>query len=266
MESMTTVDLIFMGFLILMPLWDKKTYQAVLPDLKINKGRIKYYWQVIGYLWLIGLISYGLAYNGYLSITPENLLLDFEFTWTQNLGLVIAFAFYGVTILSLKPIRKKPEFAFDVVTKFGDGSALMPKTKKEGQVFTLVSISAGVWEELIFRGVLYAILSSQFGQWPAIFLSSIFFGWQHYYISNAHVVRTSFVGLFLAILYVYTGSLAVPIIVHIFMDIGAGLQFKAAYAVVEKNLPKASDFKDMKPDNPNNTNNTDNNGGDKNGA
>lgn len=69
-----------------------------------------------------------------------------------------------------------------------------------------------VFEELWFRGVLYAGLRSEQGRLPAIILSAIFFALAH---SNTIPVNQFFGGLVFAIAYEYRRTLVAPIILHI---------------------------------------------------
>ena len=55
------------------------------------------------------------------------------------------------------------------------------------------------------------------------FLSSILFGLLHSYQGWKGGLRSGVIGLILALLYVLTGSLWIPIILHIVIDINSGM-------------------------------------------
>ena len=59
--------------------------------------------------------------------------------------------------------------------------ALLPHDSRELQTFCALSITAGVCEELLYRGFLIVFLSSAFGVLPAVALSSLVFGIAHAY-------------------------------------------------------------------------------------
>lgn len=69
-----------------------------------------------------------------------------------------------------------------------------------------------IFEELWFRGVLYAGLRSEQGRIPAILLSAIFFALAH---SNTIPINQFFGGLVFAIAYEYRRTLLAPILLHI---------------------------------------------------
>lgn len=69
-----------------------------------------------------------------------------------------------------------------------------------------------IFEEIWYRGVLYAGLRSEQGRVPAIFLSSLFFALAH---ASWPPVNQFFGGLVFAIAYEYRRTLIAPIILHI---------------------------------------------------
>ncbi len=79
----------------------------------------------------------------------------------------------------------------------------------------LVSLAAGVGEELIFRGLLQGALAldEMIGKWPALAIASVLFGLVHP-ISRPYVVLAAGIGLYLGGLWMVTGNLVVPIIAH----------------------------------------------------
>ena len=70
-------------------------------------------------------------------------------------------------------------------------AALMPRSRTERRLFGFVSITAGICEELIFRGFLFAYLAVWVpGQscWPVVLLAGLFFGFAHVYQGGLGVV------------------------------------------------------------------------------
>lgn len=77
----------------------------------------------------------------------------------------------------------------------------------------VVSALAGMGEELLFRGVIQAGLSSSFGVWPGLLVASVLFGLMHA-LSRAYFVLATLMGVYLGALYQATDNLLVPAIVH----------------------------------------------------
>jgi membrane protease YdiL (CAAX protease family) len=84
---------------------------------------------------------------------------------------------------------------------------LMPHTAGERTVFVGVSLTAGFCEELLYRGFLMAYLAQWLGWWQAGIASAIVFGLSHAYQGSAGIVKTAVVGLVMAGLYAYSGSI-----------------------------------------------------------
>jgi len=74
-------------------------------------------------------------------------------------------------------------------------------------------VAAPIFEELAFRGVLFAALRSRMGFAPAALVSSIVFGLQHPY-DLAGVLVVTWIGFVLAWLYERTGSLIACMVAH----------------------------------------------------
>jgi membrane protease YdiL (CAAX protease family) len=86
----------------------------------------------------------------------------------------------------------------------------------------LVGLTAGVCEEIIFRGFLLFYLHTS--PWKldltlALLISSVIFGLQHLYQGVNGVMASSVMGLMLGLLFLLTGNLVFPIALHTVMDL-----------------------------------------------
>lgn len=101
---------------------------------------------------------------------------------------------------------------------------LLPRTAAERLGFVGLSLSAGVGEELVFRGFLIPALEAATGSlWLAVVVSSAVFGIVHTYQGASGAVRAGVLGLLLAVPFVATGSVLPSMIAHAALDIAAGL-------------------------------------------
>ena len=85
-----------------------------------------------------------------------------------------------------------------------------------------VAITAGICEEIIFRGFLLRYL--HVFPWTlnltlALLISSVIFGFHHLYQGAGGVAGTAIVGVLFGLLFVLTGSLLLPIIFHGAIDL-----------------------------------------------
>ncbi len=96
----------------------------------------------------------------------------------------------------------------------------------EFRLFPLVCVTAGVCEEVLFRAFLLSYLSEgafRLGAWPAIAAACVVFGVAHFYQGFAGVMVTAALGFGLAMMYLWTGSLAAPMVLHALIDLRAWL-------------------------------------------
>ncbi len=85
-----------------------------------------------------------------------------------------------------------------------------------GAIF-IIAVLAGVCEELLFRGVIQAGLVGLVGPAGAVVLASLLFGLAHA-VSKAYFWITFAMGLYLGLIYQYTGNLLVPMLIHFLYD------------------------------------------------
>jgi membrane protease YdiL (CAAX protease family) len=92
----------------------------------------------------------------------------------------------------------------------------------ERSVFALLAVTAGVCEELLFRGFGIAYLR---WLWPGsprvavIAITAVAFGLVHLYQGPRGVVLTGLVGAYLAWLVLSTGSLLPAMVIHALLDL-----------------------------------------------
>jgi len=102
-----------------------------------------------------------------------------------------------------------------------DFSTFVPVTKRERLLFVLVALSAGICEEIVFRGWLLFKLHNVAGLQGTLLLATAaaVFGLIHLYQKVPGVIGTTLVGWLCCLLYFKTGSLAVPIALHCLIDL-----------------------------------------------
>jgi membrane protease YdiL (CAAX protease family) len=98
----------------------------------------------------------------------------------------------------------------------------LPRTPREASLFRRLSVTAGICEEIVYRGYLIWYLAGFVGVWPGAGLAAVAFGAIHIYQGVAGAIRTGLIGLVTGALYVGTGSLLWPMILHIAIDLQGG--------------------------------------------
>ena len=183
------------------------------------------YLQSIAFLWgcvivilimcLIGEISFDdigirtVSFNYNTWFTATTLIIS---------GLFVAYLVYQSVSLLVSPKAREEAKKLDT----GEGaSLLLPRTKKEKKLFTLICISAGVCEEIIFRGFLVFLLHAIFPSISIVLIvliSSLIFGCSHLYQGVPGVLKTGAAGVVLICLVIVTNSLIPAIILHFLID------------------------------------------------
>jgi len=147
-------------------------------------------------------------------------------------GYVLTALICATLILQAVTIVRSPKSLATLRETLAALSFIIPRTPRERRAFDAVSVTAGVCEEILFRGYAVAYLMAAFGApfWVAGLLSSLVFGFAHVYQGVAGASRSALVGLMLFVLYGLTGSLWAPMLAHAVLDITSGRIGYAAYA------------------------------------
>lgn len=94
----------------------------------------------------------------------------------------------------------------------------VPQTAAEFRNFLGVSLTAGIVEEIFYRGFLIWYLGHYMPLWAAIVVSSVTFGLGHSYQGPGGATRAGLVGFAFALYYLFTGSIWLAMIAHVVLD------------------------------------------------
>jgi uncharacterized protein len=100
--------------------------------------------------------------------------------------------------------------------------ALLPRTAGERRLFTAVGVTAGVCEEWLYRGFFLAVVAALAGGLPTgvlVVIAALAFGLAHAYQGRVGVLTTGLLGGVMAALYLQTGSLLLPVLLHAAIDL-----------------------------------------------
>jgi uncharacterized protein len=113
---------------------------------------------------------------------------------------------------------------------------ILPSTGEERRWWWLVSITAGICEELVYRGFLLHylhVMPFHLDITRALVGSSLIFGIGHIYQGIAGAVQTTVIGFVLGAMFLLTGNLLLPIVVHAVIDLRVLTLLPAGFGSVE---------------------------------
>ena len=195
-------------------------------------ARLKAYSRAIANQWVIaaGLVAMALVRG----LGPES----FGFVpptgrwWPLAAG--IATAITALFFVQMRAAQTQPAVAAQVREAAESLRYMLPATEAEVRRFTWVGITAGIVEELVFRGYLVWSLAVIVPPGVTIVLAAIVFGIGHAYQGVAGMIKTGVMGLVFGLLYVLSGSIWLPMFVHAAIDV---LQGKMVYAALRQANP-----------------------------
>jgi uncharacterized protein len=139
----------------------------------------------------------------------------YSWFWTTSTLVVL------VALLLWSGARMRPK-AEKIRARFQESlGMLFPDSPQERSWFGALSIGAGISEELVYRGFLMYYLGEyvpHINTLEKILLTSLVFGFAHIYQGWKRAIPTGIVGLILALMYVLSGSLLLPAVVHAIAD------------------------------------------------
>lgn len=101
---------------------------------------------------------------------------------------------------------------------------MMPRGRRERLAFTAISATAGLGEEITYRGFLIPVLGGALGEpWTAALLTSMSFGVLHAYQGARGMIRAGILGMAFAAVFLVTGSLWPAILAHAIINVVSGL-------------------------------------------
>jgi len=156
--------------------------------------------------------------------------------------LIFGIAGGALAGLTLRPIAAifSARIAGGLRRQMAKLEAFLPKTGEQLAWGLIVSLCAGLFEEIAYRGYLIPYCRFWLPEWPALAAAALLFGVAHLYQGAAGIAMTGFLGLAFGFIYLETGSLALPILLHAAVDISAMV---TAWLVLRPGAVKATDFR-----------------------
>ena len=228
MHWMTFLGLLFIAlFLVVLPIVELPAIGR-LKRFTSSALRVSMLRSTIVKLWIGALAVVALAYPNNPGVLPRTAT---DIGWLLAHPVVRIGAIATICAYCLLAIVPGLRCAIDPPTRARNAKMfqrlqfMLPVSDAERRWWWLVSITAGVCEELIFRGYLIRFFHGQLdgalslSLTAAWLLSSLAFGFGHVYQGAAGIVSTTIGGLLLGLLAILTGNLILPILLHVLLDL-----------------------------------------------
>jgi uncharacterized protein len=212
--------LIALFLIVAVPIWDhfetKRLKTSTDPRVKIRS-----YKKTIGWLWSFSAVA--CLVFGWRAVLTIHRNVG-EASWLPGPTFVIGITGAAVVALFVPIIvMMRSETSRARVAKSLERlNFILPGTAEERRWFVLVAIAAGVCEEILYRGFLiqyFRELPVHIGLTEALVVSACVFGIAHLYQGIFGIVQTAVLGALFAVLFVATGSLFLPMILHAVIDL-----------------------------------------------
>lgn len=222
--------LLFLFLLVIAPAWDYYDTRR-LKQNPTSPARVRYYATLCAWLWgaaLVACLVVGWRSLAMVSPAPQEMSWLLRHIWVRYfvvlvlfvLAAIVAWTYLGVVWMSA---RKQPrKYATSDLMQKLSYAYLFPATRMERRWWVLVGLTAGICEEFLFRGFLLHYLHSspwQLDLTLALLVSSFVFGLQHLYQGAKGVIASAVLGALFGLLFLLSGSLLLPILLHAALDL-----------------------------------------------
>lgn len=148
------------------------------------------------------------------------------------LSMVAILAVYVVLLRQVQKLRAEPDAAVSrYAGQMESLEIVVPRTSGELRDFRWLSLTAGVVEEFLWRGLLIWYFEQYIGLIPAAVVSTVAFGFAHAYQGLEKVLQIILVGAGFTVLYLLTESLLPVVILHVMIDL---MQGRLAYDIAAR--------------------------------
>ncbi len=224
--ELTIFDHILVAILVIVqPVLGVTDYRKCKSQLNAGKptARLFFYRSIIAWSWglTLAVAALWLVYKRSIG----QLGFGFETGTGFWIGLALTVVVFGLAAIQAIGLRRDPKKLRAMAIQYESVQAIFPRTRQEVREFSALAITAGICEEIIYRGYLMLYISSAIsigGMWPAALLSSLAFGLGHTYQGPKGVLKIGLLGLAAAGLYLLTGSIWLLIVLHVVIDLVSG--------------------------------------------
>jgi len=223
-NALTATDLVLIVLLVLgLPLrsWHSMRRLREAAPAEAARLRPRLWLRAIATQWLV---SAAVVLQWIVEGRPfESLSLTATFGWGAG-GVLLGLALMAVVMQPQRTqLAASPETVERLRARLAPVERLMPASRAEWRGFVPLALTAGICEELLFRGFLLWVFAQVLPlDWQAALAQAAVFGLAHAYQGPRGMLTTFAVGVFLTGVVWVSGALWPAMLVHALLDLNSG--------------------------------------------
>ncbi len=200
------------------------------PELS-TADRLSLYGSTIAFQWIIVALVAWRAYSRSMDLGELGLAVSDPWR-TTGIAVGLTLLLCAIQFASLRRVVQMP--ASERGPVFQITEKIMPHSLTEILVFTALACTAGLSEEFLYRGFVFAVFVRMFANSAlavsaAAVMSSLWFAVAHLYQGQRGIITTFVVGMIFCAARIFGRSLFPPIAAHIGVDLVAGIYVSASF-------------------------------------
>lgn len=212
--SLAIVALITAYLVLVEPFWGRRMFEVLRRERDTDRNAyvrffgtgMAVFWGLTGSAALVVFLSPGVEW--------AHLGLHGDVDWSTVSGVLVGFILAAGVVVLITRRKKMPSPS--------GLEHMLPRTTRERWCAVGTSVTAGVCEEIVFRGLLIAVgVSLGLPLYVAAGLALVVFTFAHLYQGPKNMLFVALLGYVLTYLYLSTGNLFLPILVHVLIDLRA---------------------------------------------
>ena len=222
-----TVHLLALQLIVAGPLLSYFYERPLLRSITTSQQKIRFYRYIVATLWPLAAFALWIAGPSSVIFPPASESQGVpEYARILFAILLVAFFVLGLMpfLQSLRGEKFRAAYARAYHSSLDDVSKLLPETNQERLWFAGISITAGVCEEILCRGFMIRYLDGialHLHLVWALLVAAAIFGVNHIYQGKLGMLKTAIAGAAFGGLFLFTGNLLFPILLHAAIDMQA---------------------------------------------
>jgi uncharacterized protein len=144
--------------------------------------------------------------------------------WTMAIVTLLSLLYIADILHSIKQVKKGQS----IEEALEEGTPFLPRHPRELPAYLLMCLSAGIFEEIIYRGYLVTYFKPEYNHGTglpllAICAPAVLFSLAHYYQGWQAVLKIFLLSVLLAIIFLLSQNILVVMLIHTVIDLLGGM-------------------------------------------